>query len=58
MDLSTYFRDAGTVQGILGLAFLALIVYCIFKGGSGKGGSGKGSSGSSNTPTTPPPAAQ
>lgn len=50
--LDTLVRDLGWPTIIISAGFIALMIYSILKGGSGKGGS-NGSSGGS-TPPTPP----
>lgn len=55
-DFSTFFRDMGTGPAIIGIVFVGLLIFSIFKGG-GKGNGSKGGStksGSSGS-TTPPP---
>lgn len=50
-DLSTIFRDLGTVPTLVGLAFIALLVYSIAKGGSKDSGNGSKGGGSSTPPS-------
>ena len=57
-DFSTIFRDLGAGPTIIGVGIIALIVFSILKGGSGKGNGSSKSNGGGNTPSapTPPPA--
>lgn len=54
-DFSTLFRDLGTGPTLIGIGFIALLVYAIVKGGKGSN-SGSGSNGSSGSSSAPPTA--
>lgn len=50
-DLSTIFRDFGTVPTLVCIGVFALLGYSILKGGSKGGNNKKGGSGNSAPPT-------